>query len=313
MILIVTFEDNEHVEEVLPHLSCEYVLFNTGWYPEAVSLSAAYRDDGEVTTLTLPDGRVIDTERIRGVWYRRERPYKLHEELTDETAVMFAWSESREALLGLFYSLDCPWMNPPLADEKSQRKMVQLSVAREVGLRIPHTVITNEPATARGFIESFGYGNVIRKAFRNIPQAPRSTHVITAEDMDRIDTVRFAPVTFQEYIEADIDLRVTVVGDEVHAAEITSTPEYAADYRMGLGSANVVAHDLPDKISAQLLELMDRLDLVYGAIDLRRTPEGQYVFLEVNPAGEYRFASNRTGQPVPQAIATVLNRWGAAG
>lgn len=309
MILIVTFEDNEHVEEVLPFLKADYVLFSTDWYPKSVGLTASYRHDGEFTTLRLPDGQVIDTAEIQGVWYRRERPYMLHPELQDSTAAMFAWSESREGLLGMFYSLRCPWMNPPLANERSERKMVQLSVAQAVGLRIPHTVVTNEPDTATGFIEGLGVGRVIRKAFRNIEQAPRSTHIIREEDLAIMDSVKFAPVTFQEYIEADIDLRVIVVGEEVFAAEITSDPEHMVDYRAGLGTADVKAHSLPDNVCGQILRLMGELDLVYGAIDMRRTPQGEYVFLEVNPAGEYLFASSRTGQPVPQAIAGVLNGW----
>ena len=53
---------------------------------------------------------------------------------------------------------------------------------------------------------------------------------------------------------------------------------------------------------------MERLGLVYGAIDLRRTPEGDHVFLEVNTAGEFLFVEERTGQPIARAIAEWLTR-----
>ena len=52
-----------------------------------------------------------------------------------------------------------------------------------------------------------------------------------------MDEVRFAPVTFQEFVPADLDLRVIVVEDEVFAAAIRSQPEYRTDYRAGIGSA----------------------------------------------------------------------------
>ena len=55
-----------------------------------------------------------------------------------------------------------------------------------------------------------------------------------------------------------------------------------------------------------LKALIRALGLVYGAADFRRTPEGDYVVLEVNPAGEWRFVEERTGQPITRAVADLL-------
>ena len=51
---------------------------------------------------------------------------------------------------------------------------------------------------------------------------------------------------------------------------------------------------------------MARLGIVYGAIDLRRTPDGRHVFLEVNPAGQWLFVEQATGQPIAAAVAQAL-------
>src|SRR5690606_40135347 len=99
--------------------------------------------------------------------------------------------------------------------------------------------------------------------------------------------VRFAPVIFQRFVPADLDLRVTFVEDEFFAAAIRSGPEHQADYRLGVGQAEVFPYQLPDEVAGKLRQLMDELDLRFGGIDLRVTPEGEHVFLEVNPAGEY--------------------------
>ncbi|MGH8337368.1 MAG: hypothetical protein ACRETL_11240, partial [Gammaproteobacteria bacterium] len=61
-------------------------------------------------------------------------------------------------------------------------------------------------------------------------------------------------------------------------------------------------------VAGRLRELMRRLDLKFGAVDFRVTPDGEHVFLEVNPAGEYLFVSNRIDLPIPQAIAAALDR-----
>jgi glutathione synthase/RimK-type ligase-like ATP-grasp enzyme len=65
---------------------------------------------------------------------------------------------------------------------------------------------------------------------------------------------------------------------------------------------------LPADVTDKLLKFMKHLGLVYGAIDLRRTPEGEYVFLEVNTAGEFLFIEERTGQQISKALAEWLAR-----
>jgi glutathione synthase/RimK-type ligase-like ATP-grasp enzyme len=320
MILILGGSDDDHIARVTEHLSAEAVILDLSQFPVSTGLSAKYDCPHESVCgrFLLPDGTDLHLGDVGAVWYRRIRPFGLHENLADETARLFAWSESNEAILGIWYSLECYWMNPPLADEAAQRKVRQLQVARQVDLPIPETLITNEPTAARDFVLQHGPGNIVRKAFRNIAQAPRETLIVDREQLDLIDSVQYAPVIFQRYVPADLDLRVTVVEDEIFAAAIESEPEYQADYRVGLATAVVKPYTLPDDVADRIGQLMRVLGLNYGAIDMRVMPDGHHVFLEINPAGEWLFISERTGQPIPAAIAASLERhqqaWqGAAG
>lgn len=308
MILVVSFPDNPHASAVLRHLTRPFTVFDIAEFPSRAQLSARFGADRDELALTTEDGRRIDAADIGAVWFRRIRPLTLDPELTDPTARLFAWSESTEALTGFWHSTDCFWMNPPSADEVGQRKIRQLQVAGQVGLTVPDTLITNDPERAREFVSGRLERGVIRKAFRNIAEAPRTTAMLEPADLDRMPQVRFAPVTFQEFVPAEVDLRVIVVENEIFAAAIRSQPEYRTDYRPGIGSAEFSAHRLPDDVADKLLALHKQLGLMYGASDLRLTPDGRYVFLEVNPAGEFLFACERTGQPVPQAIAATLDR-----
>ncbi len=308
MILIVSPEDNEHVKAVLEYLSCDYVILDMSWFPSTMGLNVWFGDSLEGMRFSLPNGRQVNIADVGAVWNRRVSPLGLHNDLADETSRLFAWSESNEALLGIWYSINCFWMNPPTGDEISQRKIRQLQVARSVGLEIPETVITNEPDVASDFIQRHGIGNVVRKAFRNIQQAPRETRVIKQEDIALLNAVRYAPVIFQRFVPAYLDLRVTIVEDDIFATAIRSEPEYQSDYRLGLGSAEVFPYELPNDVVFRLFELMKAFGIHYGAIDMRVTPNDEHVFLEVNPAGEYLFISARTGQPIPAAIAASLQR-----
>jgi glutathione synthase/RimK-type ligase-like ATP-grasp enzyme len=51
---------------------------------------------------------------------------------------------------------------------------------------------------------------------------------------------------------------------------------------------------------------MSELGLVFGAIDLICTPEGEHVFLEVNPAGEWGMLERELSLPISDAIAGAL-------
>jgi glutathione synthase/RimK-type ligase-like ATP-grasp enzyme len=64
--------------------------------------------------------------------------------------------------------------------------------------------------------------------------------------------------------------------------------------------------ELPAGVADRLLALMRRLDLWYGAIDLRRGPDGDYVFLEINPAGQWLFVEYATDQPIAATLANLL-------
>lgn len=308
MILIVSHPNNEHVDEVCRHLTRPATIVDTGSFPVSLGLSASLGVERECLRLTPPGGRPFCLCQVGAVWYRRISPYGFHDDLVDETARLFAWSESNEALLGVWYALSGYWMNPPLGDEVSQRKIRQLQAARQVGLSIPETLVTNEPEAARGFVAAHGVGRVVRKAFRNIAQAPRETHVVGEAEAALLDSVRYAPVIFQRFVPAALDLRVTVVDDDIFAAAITSEPAFAADYRPGLASATVAPYTLPPAVAERVLALMHLFGLRYGAVDFRVTPEGEHVFLEVNPAGEFLFISRRTGQPIAEAIAAALER-----
>ncbi|SCF90374.1 MULTISPECIES: hypothetical protein [unclassified Streptomyces] len=52
--------------------------------------------------------------------------------------------------------------------------------------------------------------------------------------------------------------------------------------------------------------MLNRLGLPYGAFDFVVTPEDEWVFLEVNPSGQYGFIEVATGLSITAAIADYL-------
>ena len=127
---------------------------------------------------------------------------------------------------------------------------------------------------------------------QHLPGPARNPYLLREEDLPLLDSVRYTPVIFQRFVPADLDLRVTVIEDEIFAAAITLRE---ANTRPTTGRAWAARKSGTVRITAfptvaeNLLELMRGFGLNYGAVDFRVTPDGDHVFLEVNPVGEYLF------------------------
>jgi glutathione synthase/RimK-type ligase-like ATP-grasp enzyme len=309
MILIVSWPEDAHAAAVraeLRHRDVAAVLLDLARFPRELALAIRY-DDGRRSYSLIDDGEVLALDEARVVWWRRPRPFVLHPEIAQGEHARFAYSESVEAFAGLWQSLATTWINHPTREEVASRKVHQLRVAQEVGLEIPRTLVTNDPDEARSFAAAHERGGVAYKTFLPGFHDWRETRVLRSEELADLETVRYAPVIFQEYVPLRLDLRVTVVGGEMFAAAIHSAEtSYQADYRMDLDSARVEPFELPQDVRTGIERLMGRLGLVYGAIDMRLTPDGRFVFLEINPSGEWLFVEERSGQPITAAFAAQL-------
>jgi len=310
VILVISYPEDPHAQRVIGHLrtlGAEVLLFDLSDFPERATISVDYADPAHPAIEYRGDGRApVDLGAVRAVWWRRPQMADLRR-VADPNAQMFAANEWNEAVMGLWQLLDARWVNPPALDDAASRKAFQLRLAAEIGLAVPRTLITSDPERARRFVRSQGLGRTIFKTFSATHEVWRETRLVEEEDLELIASVRQAPVIFQEYVEADVDLRVTIVGERIFAAAIHSQgTDYPIDFRMSLGQAKTEPAELPDEVRRHLLRFMARLGLVYGAIDLRRTPGGEHVFLEINTAGEFLFVEERTGQPISHALADWL-------
>jgi glutathione synthase/RimK-type ligase-like ATP-grasp enzyme len=312
VIVIISHPQDLHalrVRELLEAGGHPVLLLNLTDLPDRGRLTLDYQDRrlGRIE-YTLDGTGAVDLTRARSVWWRRPQSPNLAQ-LADPDVYAFTHNEWQEAINGLWQVLDAPWMNPPAKDEVAGRKLLQLKRAAELGLRIPRTLVTSNPDEARAFVNAHGIRQTIFKTFSCTHAIWRETRLVGEREFDLLDQVRLAPVIFQEYVQAEADLRVTVVGRKIFACAIDSREtDYPVDFRMSLGQARTGPTDLPAEITERLFALMDRLGLVYGAIDLRRTPDGEHVFLEVNTAGEFLFVQERTGLPIAEAVADWLAR-----
>jgi glutathione synthase/RimK-type ligase-like ATP-grasp enzyme len=315
MIVVISHEGDLHARRVLERLGewgRDAFLFDIADFPNESTLTIDYNDP-QHPRVRLAHRRkgTVELTDATAVWWRRPQFVNL-DAISDADARGFAFGEWHEALQGLNHLLVCPWMNPPTNDDAASRKALQLAVAHSLGMTVPDTLMTSDAGEARAFVERHGVGRTIYKIFSATHQVWRETRLVRADDLELLDSLQLAPVIFQEYIPAVADIRVTIVGDAIFPMAIDSRgTSYEVDFRVSLAEARTSAVELPDRMMAALKLLMKRFGLVYGAVDLRLTDSGDYVFLEINPAGEFLFAENGTGFPITDAVAGWLTSPGA--
>jgi hypothetical protein len=309
MILVISYEGEEHTAGVVNLLRAEgreVVQIDLADFPAKNNIALSWSNDAVAKYEIHTSRGVFDLARANVGWWRRVRPFTPHVEIRRPSDKAFVESETSQAVNGMLDALPCTWVNPREADSIAHHKPYQWAVAQQVGLRVPRTMVTNNPSQARQFIAQIAPGAVVFKAFLASTQDWRETRLVEASDIELLDLVKYAPVIFQEYIEG-VDLRITAVGEAFFAAEIDARQtRYPVDMRMVVGEALVRPVTLDSDLQEKLLALQRKLNLVYGAIDMRRTPAGDYYFLEVNPAGQWEFVEERTQLPITRAMADLL-------
>lgn len=327
LVLILTHRADHYtvdrVTAALEQRGARVFRFDTDRHPASVRLTTSFgtgdddtiRDRPPVPHAEIVDGETrIDATAVQAVWTRQIWRPELSEDLDPQHREACA-RESIAALRGFLRGLsNARWINPLDTIYAAADKMAQLRVACEVGLAIPPTLVTNDADRARAFFRRCS-GRMIAKLLEPLavgmePQAAFfHTTDVREEDLADAAMLRHAPMIFQRKIEKDVEFRVTCIGKRLYTAAIdASASEHGAtDWRRSSpDECGFERAELPDSVAERVRELLLRLGLVYGAVDMIRTPQGEHVFLEVNPTGEWGMIERDLGYPISETLADAL-------
>jgi hypothetical protein len=305
----------DHIERKLHERGAAVVRVNPAQFPAEAALSVGYSPTGEQRVTLRLDRGEIDLSQISAAWLRRPEWPVASNAIPEGPCREYVTRESRAVIDDALHNLDCGWLpGTPMAVHNAQRKLSQLKIAGEIGFEIPPTLITTNPDDLLDFYQAHN-GRIVSKLadlgfFQTVgKEFARYTEPVTRRDIGYADSVRFCPMIFQASVPKRLELRVTVVGDQTFAAEIHSQESNHTRYdwrHYDKFQTTYLPHDLPDDVRERCLRLLARFGLTYGAIDFILTPDGRYVFLEINPSGQYLWIEGATGLPISDAICDLL-------
>ena len=275
-------------------------------------LLAFKQELGCSTVLSYGKNR-IDLKNICAAYFRRPLPPTLPRDGIQPSSKYYVQEEWAYLLRSLYLELGEKWFNHPNRIILAEDKPKQLRLAREIGFSVPDTVITNEIEAVK---DLFSAGEVVAKPLKQSlledqagPGSVMYTSVVQSfSEIDK-DALAIVPVVFQRRLPKQFDLRVTVVESNVFSVAIKSQEFEGTKTDWRHGAMTNLEHEifsLPDNIADRCREIVKRLGLRYGAIDLVLDPTGKFWFLECNPNGQWAWIENRTGLPIAAAIVDAM-------
>lgn len=255
-----------------------------------------FRKPGHATTSSLVTNQVN---------VRLGRKYKA-EEVLDFLRAYSILAESR----GVFV------VNCEDAKLNANSKINQLIVAEQLGFTIPRTLVTTSTIEVKKYLDECDTLTVISKPMkakvvshdeyyvaslaREVEKTEIETYISTRDTIDY-------PLFLQEKINKVVDLRVTVIGNQIFGCQIETRNDTKAEVNWLLTKERkYTAAQLPVEVERKCIDYLRHFKLQYGAFDFVVNELGEYVFLECNTNGEYLWVELETGLPLSQAMANLL-------
>lgn len=288
----------------LQRMGVPFVWWERCEFPRSQRLSAWVGRDGD---RMRADGSEVSlaAARYRSIWNRRGQMPQPSESLNRSDKIV-SRNESTYFLESLAQMLaaanpDALIANPFDKARAANPKLHQLSIARDLGFRVPETLISTHPEHIRAFFEEHR-GAIVAK--QHIPFAWRSrkgellvsaTSAIERADLDDDAALAASPMIYQERIPLRNEIRLIAFGRTAFAMnQVRKAPERDRGF-VDIRYENTDRHAYPvdDALAELCFAYLEATGLVYGAFDIAQTADGGYVFLEANESGQFLFLEDQ--------------------
>jgi ATP-GRASP peptide maturase of grasp-with-spasm system len=264
-------------------------------------------------------GRIVRPEHVRAIWFRRWHSFRDFPAPGVETpdlrsAVDRHLGREMRAITETLYHIfsAATWLTSP--SETRLSKMAMLQLAAQSGLPVPSSLVTSRKASLQAFKDR--HERIVTKCIGDVevfPHAGRSWGLYTAElTQSDIDSApeSFFPTLVQERVDKSYEVRAFFLGAEFYSMAIFSqqdaqTREDFRRYNRVRPNRNV-PYLLPSQTLAAARAFVKSAGLSTGSIDFLRKPDGQHVFLEVNPGGQFGFVSQQCNYLLEKHVARHL-------
>jgi len=305
VILIITHKEDYTADFVVDKLNkkkIDYFRFNTEDSFEKDLTEISFEKKKNVVEIN-------NRKKFNSVWFRRVK-LPISKNL-DEDFINYYAKESEIYFKNLWTVLNARWLSNPFNVYLAEHKLLQLKCAQKIGFNIPKTLVTTNFTSIKKFFNKNNNNIIIKPIYSgnfysSIGKQTVFTSKVDQEDISKLENSIKCPSIFQENISKYLEIRVTVINNKVYSSSVDSknTPNAQIDWRKG--EVKFKRYKLPSKVEDLCIKLVNKFKLKFGAIDLILKENGEYIFLEINPNGQWAWIEMETGLPISNEIIKFL-------
>ncbi|MCK6648933.1 MAG: grasp-with-spasm system ATP-grasp peptide maturase [Bacteroidia bacterium] len=268
----------------------------------------------------------INSNQITGFWYRRgyigvEIDFKQKQTNNSEKKILPYLIDhinynQKDLIDYVYYCLSKKTSIGKYSDNFIS-KLKMLTVAVNVGLKVPDTHIISSKDNLSELKSK--YNNIITKGIKsngfNVGFeviASSLTQKIELSEFSKISD-HFSPSLIQNYIEKEFELRIFYLCKKCYCVAIFSQNDKQThiDFRnYNEKSPNrIVPYTIPEELNEKIIRLMKALELNSGSLDFIYSKKNEYVFLEVNPVGQFTWISKKCNLQLDKEIAQYFMKY----
>ncbi|MEK7604736.1 MAG: hypothetical protein AAB442_03005 [Patescibacteria group bacterium] len=239
------------------------------------------------------------------VWYRK---------VVFPEARTIVQSFVRQEIEGLFDSLlaeydNCRWVNPRNCLSAARPKISQLKRAKQLGFRVPDTLITSSLEELKVFAASHD-GRIVAKPIQvQVVGSGNDSLVVGTRNLSPEhyeSAISCCPGYFQEKLPFTSEIRVIVFGKQQYPFRLTARKDAADIKQLKLKDIKHEQCRLDGSTSKKIDALMASYGLEFGAVDLADIGDEEPVFFELNPNGQWLWLQYMTGENLLDPFIDLL-------
>lgn len=254
---------------------------------------------------------------IDAVWYRKggfSLQHWLHQQFSDGAINKYVQRELRAAVDYIYYLLGRKKMLATIFTSSMNKLHVNL-LAEESGLLTPRFIISTQKEKLENFLSAADDNCITKAISETFYIAYKDSFIISYTEDARMEDLKdysccVSPTLLQQKIDKKYELRIFYLNGVCYASAIFSQndAQTKTDFRKYnyIKPNRTVPFSLPAEIAEKLHVLMQQLQLKTGSIDMLVTKNNEYIFLEVNPVGQFGMVSFPCNYFLEEKIAAFL-------
>ena len=314
-VLVLTYREDPHADSVcsfFDRVGVKYFRVSTEELPRDYSITF----DSKSFLYRISDkSEEVEIDSSWSIWNRRVMNPDTKKGMPKDLSSV-AIDESEKTWVGLLISHQGRVVNTPQSQYYANNKIDQIRFASQFGdgIVIPDTLVTNNPDSVRTFYDVHN-GKICFKLHKGaVVDSPNGhlvvyTNLVTDEHMRNVDLVSQNPSLFQEYIDKDFDIRIIATERSVTGIAIYSQQSELSKIDSRKYDFKNVPHrkiELPNNVKNFCNIILTNYGLHFGVLDFVYSKDRKYVFLELNPNGQWLWLEHESGYNLTKEVAENL-------